>query len=87
MSTLSTLTNVQNSLFVPNLGDLLNRTPTYTLSRPPSCLDGETAEETAEREEKLVSDRLHRPISSVTGELPFAVLPRLRAGQLKMSWG
>ena len=75
MSTLSTLTNVQNSLFVPNLGDVLNRTPTYTLSKPLPRLDGETAEETAEREENLVSDRLHRPISSVTGELPFAVLP------------
>ncbi|OXV10704.1 hypothetical protein Egran_01538 [Elaphomyces granulatus] len=77
VSTLSTLTNVQNSLFVPNLGDLLNRTPTYTLSRPPPSLDDETAGETAEREEKLVSDRphLHTSISSVIGEPPFAVLP------------
>jgi hypothetical protein len=77
VSTLSTLTNVQNSLFVPNLGDLLNRTPTYTLSRPAPSLDDETAGETAEREEKLVSDRphLHTSISSVIGELPFAVLP------------
>ncbi|KAF3927537.1 hypothetical protein AA313_de0203059 [Arthrobotrys entomopaga] len=32
VSTLSTLTNVQNSLFIPNLGGLLNRHPTYDLS-------------------------------------------------------
>ena len=35
MSTLSTLTNVQNSLFIPNLGSFLNRQPTYTLSPRP----------------------------------------------------
>jgi hypothetical protein len=33
VSTLSTLTNVQNSLFVPNLGRLVNRRPTYNLTR------------------------------------------------------
>lgn len=33
MATLSTLTNVQNSLFVPDLGRFLNRQPTYTLTR------------------------------------------------------
>ncbi|KAF2760375.1 hypothetical protein EJ05DRAFT_436111 [Pseudovirgaria hyperparasitica] len=33
VSTLSTLTNVQNSLFVPDLGRLVNRRPTYTLRR------------------------------------------------------
>jgi len=30
--TIGTLTNVQNSLFVPNLGSLLNRRPTYQLT-------------------------------------------------------
>ena len=33
VATLSTLTNVQNSLFVPNLGKYLDRRPTYTLLR------------------------------------------------------
>lgn len=33
---LSTLTNVQNSLFVPDLGRWLNRRPTYTLTRDPT---------------------------------------------------
>ncbi|KAF3164480.1 hypothetical protein TWF225_007138 [Orbilia oligospora] len=32
VSTLSTLTNVQNSLFIPNLGSFINRHPTYDLS-------------------------------------------------------
>ncbi|KAF2455561.1 hypothetical protein BDY21DRAFT_289521 [Lineolata rhizophorae] len=36
IATLSTLTNVQNSLFVPDLGRYLNRRPTYVLSRRPS---------------------------------------------------
>ena len=33
VSTLTTLTNVQNSLFVPDLGRWINRRPTYELSR------------------------------------------------------
>lgn len=33
VSTLTTLTNVQNSLFVPDLGRWINRRPTYDLSR------------------------------------------------------
>ncbi|EXJ69883.1 uncharacterized protein A1O5_06956 [Cladophialophora psammophila CBS 110553] len=36
VSTLTTLNNVQNSLFVPDLGRWLNRRPTYTLSRRPT---------------------------------------------------
>ncbi|KAF2671846.1 hypothetical protein BT63DRAFT_437782 [Microthyrium microscopicum] len=35
VSTLSTLTNVQNSLFVPSLGRLVNRQPTYRLKDSP----------------------------------------------------
>ncbi|KAK3076956.1 hypothetical protein LTS18_011559, partial [Coniosporium uncinatum] len=35
VSTLSTLTNVQNSLFLPDLGRLYNRRPTYTLTQRP----------------------------------------------------
>lgn len=36
VATLATLTNVQNSLFIPDLGSLLNRRPTYNLTREPS---------------------------------------------------
>lgn len=38
VSTLSTLTNVQNSLFIPDLGRLVNRRPTYELSRRPTAV-------------------------------------------------
>ena len=37
--TLGTLTNVQNSLFVPDLGGLINRRPTYELRARPSDLE------------------------------------------------
>ncbi|KAJ8066613.1 hypothetical protein OCU04_005660 [Sclerotinia nivalis] len=33
ISTLTSLTNIQNSLFIPSLGNLFNRNPTYNLSR------------------------------------------------------
>lgn len=36
MQTLTSLTNLQNSLFVPNLGRFVNRRPTYNLQRAPS---------------------------------------------------
>ena len=36
MSTLTTLNNVQNSLFIPDLGRWINRRPTYNLSRAPT---------------------------------------------------
>jgi hypothetical protein len=36
VQTLTSLTNIQNSLFVPNLGRFVNRRPTYNLARPPS---------------------------------------------------
>lgn len=45
VSTLTTLTNVQNSLFVPDLGRFLNRRPTYTLSSRPTSTP--TAPDTA----------------------------------------
>lgn len=38
VSTLNTLNNVQNSLFVPDLGRFLNRRPTYNLTKRPSDL-------------------------------------------------
>jgi hypothetical protein len=44
VSALTTLTNVQNSLFVPDLGRWINRRPTYTLSsRQPSRRDTQTS--------------------------------------------
>ncbi|WPH04259.1 Hypothetical protein R9X50_00714800 [Acrodontium crateriforme] len=37
VQTIGTLTNVQNSLFVPDLGGFINRRPTYDLSRRPTA--------------------------------------------------
>lgn len=70
VSTLTTLTNVQNSLFVPDLGRWVNRRPTYTLSsrrstmsrRPPSTLE--------EREPVGMT-----PIESVGTETPVEGVP------------
>lgn len=36
VATLTSLTNVQNSLFIPNLGRFVNRRPTYVLRQAPS---------------------------------------------------
>ncbi|KAJ4291128.1 hypothetical protein N0V90_010326 [Kalmusia sp. IMI 367209] len=36
VATLTSLTNIQNSLFVPNLGRFVNRRPTYSFQRAPS---------------------------------------------------
>lgn len=88
VSTLSTLTNVQNSLFVPDLGSLLNRTPTYTLSpRGPESSDSDEGLEdakrdttmdenlTRQREPSMQQIRAVRSLSSVLGEERYAVLP------------
>ncbi|KAJ6070425.1 hypothetical protein N7467_011744 [Penicillium canescens] len=90
VSALSTLTNVQNSLFVPNLGGFINRMPTYTISRPPYSSDEEqetTADEGELSEEaKLKKDKERpieqlRPSASMSSVLPgprYAVLPETR---------
>ncbi|KAJ5099846.1 Protein of unknown function DUF2985 [Penicillium argentinense] len=83
VSALSTLTNVQNSLFVPNLGGFVNRMPTYTITRPPPS-DEEQA--TSTDEDQSESDKLKerptleqlRPFTSMSSVLVgprYAVLP------------
>ncbi|RLL99929.1 hypothetical protein CFD26_100903 [Aspergillus turcosus] len=81
VAALSTLTNVQNSLFVPNLGAWVNRMPTYTLS-PPSPRDESSTEtdgdEITDTETKQTRPTLATRLSSVLDEGPecrFAVLP------------
>ncbi|KAL4874738.1 hypothetical protein BJY04DRAFT_175013 [Aspergillus karnatakaensis] len=82
VSALTTLTNVQNSLFVPNLGSLLNRNQTYTLSPPPELESTSTDEEETKDDTKGLEPRpvLERGVSSISavleeGEPRFAVLP------------
>ncbi|KAL4980162.1 hypothetical protein BDW66DRAFT_125764 [Aspergillus desertorum] len=85
VSALTTLTNVQNSLFVPNLGSLVNRNQTYTLSRPRE-LEREETSSTEEEEDKASTKGLEprppleRPVTNISsvldrGEPHFAVLP------------
>lgn len=76
---------MQNSLFVPNLGPLVNRNQTYTLSPPTelqreettSTEEDEEEEETNEPEPRPVMARQITSISSVLeeGEPRFAILP------------
>lgn len=89
VSALSTLTNVQNSLFVPDLFGFVNREPTYTLSPPkadPGSEEEGTTTDTSERlqEPSKISDTRppvprarYSSISSVLNEddTRFAVLP------------
>ncbi|KAF1985746.1 hypothetical protein K402DRAFT_421681 [Aulographum hederae CBS 113979] len=58
VSTLSTLNNVQNSLFLPDLGRLYNRRPTYTLTRRPHTPSSTTSSFSSE------------PEVDVTGQMP-----------------
>ncbi|KAJ5177036.1 uncharacterized protein N7482_002913 [Penicillium canariense] len=84
VSALSTLTNVQNSLFIPNLGNFVNRMPTYQLSRPrpsdqeqgTSTDEGEVSEESKMKERPRLEQL--RPFSSMSSVLAgprYAVLP------------
>lgn len=83
VSALSTLTNVQNSLFVPNLGNLVNRTPTYVLSRmsaeneeQETPTDEEPPDEAKPQERPTLEQlRPFSSMSSVPAGPRFAVLP------------
>jgi hypothetical protein len=80
VSTLTTLTNVQNSLFVPDLGRFLSRRPLYTLApmatrtQPPPKPKTEPTEPESQDQRKA---RLQRTstITSTMEPTRFAVLP------------
>ncbi|KAJ5775350.1 uncharacterized protein N7511_000361 [Penicillium nucicola] len=90
VSALSTLTNVQNSLFVPNLGGFINRMPTYTISRPQYSSDEDqetTTDEGALSDEAKLQKDQERPseqlrpsasMSSVLAGPRYAILPETR---------
>lgn len=85
VSALSTLTNVQNSLFVPNLGGFINRMPTYTITRPQYSSDEEQGTTTDENEPPEGDKTKQRPpleqlqsftsMSSALRGPKYAVLP------------
>ncbi|KAE8448978.1 hypothetical protein EG329_008566 [Mollisiaceae sp. DMI_Dod_QoI] len=67
VATLQTLTNVQNSLFIPDLGRYLNRRPTYNLTRAPSDVEtGSTSSSDDGGESSKVPTRI-RPERTMTG--------------------
>ena len=86
VKTLSTLTNVQNSLFIPDLGKWLNRRPTYVLSEndPQSqwakgALQEERRQEQLAREPTIIepAPSIHRSntITSRLTDSHYAALP------------
>ncbi|KGO44529.1 Protein of unknown function DUF2985 [Penicillium expansum] len=85
VSALSTLTNVQNSLFVPNLGGFINRMPTYTITRPQYSSDEDQGTSTDEGEPPKDDKSKQRPtlqqlqsftsMSSALRGPKYAVLP------------
>ncbi|KAG9235257.1 hypothetical protein BJ875DRAFT_374638 [Amylocarpus encephaloides] len=90
VSTLSTLTNLQNSLFIPDLGKYVNRRPTYNLTRRPSEIEekpeSSDAEPTEEEEKRhqirpdLASRRTYtggtlNTMTSNINDKYYAVLP------------
>ncbi|EED12957.1 integral membrane protein [Talaromyces stipitatus ATCC 10500] len=84
VSTLSTLTNVQNSLFIPDLGPFLNRAPTYTLTRRPSkrpeSREAQKKPEPTIAEEPLPTigeptEPVESHVSALGPNVCFAVLP------------
>ncbi|CZT04826.1 related to integral membrane protein [Rhynchosporium graminicola] len=89
ISTLQTLTNVQNSLFVPDLGKYLNRRPTYNLTKRPTQVpdsstsgsDDETIpdvhpkDETRPSAQRVLTGATLNTITSRVNEKYYAVLP------------
>ncbi|KAK2629808.1 hypothetical protein QTJ16_000628 [Diplocarpon rosae] len=87
VSTLQTLTNVQNSLFVPDLGRYLNRRPTYNLTKRQTQADSNTTSDddtgpgipskvqTRPRPQRSDTGATLNTISSHVNEKYYAVLP------------
>ncbi|TVY23192.1 hypothetical protein LHYA1_G008552 [Lachnellula hyalina] len=89
VGTLTTLTNVQNSLFIPDipyLGNLINRRPTYTLTQRPADLeegdsisdaDGDLNKEEPRRPQtqRTYTGATLNTISSSVNDNYYAVLP------------
>jgi hypothetical protein len=99
VSTLSTLTNVQNSLFIPSLGRVLDRRPAYRLSAEPEALrrlhklkaslkDASTTMK--ERAKTEISAFLGRPrlarVSSISSTLTDAHYAVLQHGETLDGW-
>ncbi|KAL1604040.1 hypothetical protein SLS60_005632 [Paraconiothyrium brasiliense] len=70
VSTLTTLNNVQNSLFIPNFGRFYNRRPTYELSQSQSTSDEESAQEQPAGQQHAEEDNVtEKTTEDATGHL------------------
>ena len=89
VSTLTTLTNLQNSMFVPNLGRFVSRRPIYTLTQTPTRASTRTATtrppsatiaEADSEAEGMQPDLTHTStITSTLSVSRYAVLPHGRS--------
>ncbi|KAK4223138.1 hypothetical protein QBC38DRAFT_488303 [Podospora fimiseda] len=79
VATLSSITNIQNSLFLPSLGKWVNRRPTYDLSHLPpiSGAFAPSKEDIAAAEQGLAHEKEHRQQKSPPAESPPARSPSL----------
>ncbi|KAK0752593.1 hypothetical protein B0T18DRAFT_93669 [Schizothecium vesticola] len=83
VATLSSITNVQNSLFVPSLGRWVNRRPTYDLSRlpdipgafPESLEDLTKQDVGSDDDDARAKPRRGPSLSSVLSDTQYAILP------------
>ncbi|KUI53781.1 hypothetical protein VP1G_01071 [Cytospora mali] len=83
VSTLTSITNVQNSLFIPSLGRWVNRRPTYDISEIQRPMPGRYPDSLANiAEERIATQGEQRPdvertysISSKLEDSHYAVLP------------
>jgi hypothetical protein len=99
VSTLSTLTNVQNSLFIPSFGRVIDRRPAYRLSAEPEellrldKLKASLKDASAtlkERAQRKINTLLGRPtlprVDSISSNLTDAHYAVLQHGETLDSW-
>jgi hypothetical protein len=78
VSTLSTLTNVQNSLFVPSLGKMVNRRPAYTISAEPEELHRlQKLKASLKDVSATLKDRAHDKIDKLLGRPVLRRIPSI----------
>lgn len=77
VQTLSTLTNVQNSLFVPDLGKWINRRPTYTLSENDYQMQRVQEPSTSGQQQQQTDRPLPQPMQGATPKPPSIKPPSI----------
>lgn len=87
VSTLSTLTNVQNSLFVPSLGKAVNRRPAYHFSTEPEDLDRLHRLKSKLKDHALdLKERAKRNLREILGRPPIIRTPSISSQITEHHW-